>query len=113
MQGRDMSGSSTRSLSFQATPPEAFLAVQEAARREGLLFVSGDAAAGTAVFSAGRFLLSVGEKVAVRITQVTPGTVQVTVSSDPKFGVGGSPARGGPRADRLATVLSELLPPTG
>jgi hypothetical protein len=99
-------------MTFQATPPEVFSALQEAARRTGLQFLSGDVGAGTVVFTSGRFLLGFGEKVTARMNQVTPGTVEVTLSSDPRFGVVGRSGRGGSRADRMSEVLSGLLPHT-
>jgi hypothetical protein len=87
-------------MTFQATPPEVFAALQEAARQSGLQFLSGDASAGTAVFSSGRLLLGFGEKVTARMNQTAPGTVQVTLSS----------GRRGTGADRLSQALSGLLP---
>ena len=107
-----MSGSSTRSMTFQAEPPEVFAALQEAARRTGFQFLSGDVSTGTTVFTSGRLLLGVGEKVTARMNQTAPGTVEVTVSSDPKLG-GIFQAGRGPGADRLAEALSGLLPHTG
>ena len=97
-------------MSFQAEPPEVFSALQEAARRTGFQYLSGDVSDGTAVFSSGRFLLGFGEKVTARMEQVAPGTVQVTLSSDPKFRVAGRSGRRGPSADRLSEALSGLLP---
>lgn len=104
-----MSDGSTRSMAFQAEPPEVFTALQEAARRTGFQYLSGDASNGTAVFSSGRFLLGFGEKVTARMEQVAPGTVQVTLSADPKSRV---VSRGNrrPRADRLSEALNGLLP---
>jgi hypothetical protein len=87
-------------MTFQATPPEVFSALQEAGRRSGLQFLSGDVQTGTAVFTSGRFLLGFGEKVTAFIKQVAPGTVEVRLTS----------SRGGARAGRLATELSGLLP---
>ena len=81
-----MSGDSTRSMTFQATPPEVFSALLEAARRTGFQYLSGDVGAGTAMFTSGRFLLMFGEKLTARWTQVAPGTVQVTLSPA-SFGV--------------------------
>ena len=108
-----MSGSSTQSLTFQATPPEVFSAPLEAARRTGLQYLSGDVSNGTAIFTSGRFMLGIGEKVTVRMQQVAPGTIQVTLSSDPKFGVFGRSDRRGLRADRLSDALRGLLPHSG
>jgi len=105
-----MSGSTTRSMSFQAEPPEVFSALQEAARRTGFQYLSGDVSDGTAVFSSGRFLLGFGEKVTARMEQVAPGVVQVTLSSDPRSRVAGWSGRRGPSADRLSEALSGLLP---
>ena len=113
IQGGDMSGSSTRSMTFQAKPPEVFSALREAARRTGFQFLSGDVSTGTAVFTSGRFLLGFGEKVTARWKQGAPGTVQVTLSSDPRFGVVDWSGRGGAGADRLSEALSGLLPHTG
>ena len=107
-----MSGSSTRSMTFQAKPPEVFAALQEAARRTRFQYLSGDVSTGTVVFTSGRFLLGLGEKVTARMEQMAPGTVQVTVSSDPKLGGLGRASRG-QGADRLAEALSGLLPHTG
>jgi hypothetical protein len=104
---------STRSMTFQATPPEVFSALREAARRTGFQYLSGDVSTGTVVFTSGRFLLAAGEKVTARINQVAPGTVQVTMSSDPKFGVVGWSGRRGARADQLSATLNGLLPHTG
>ena len=107
-----MSDSGTRSMTFQAEPPEVFSALQEAARRTGLQYLSGDVSNGTAVFSSGRFLLGFGEKVTARISQVAPGTVQVTLSADPKSRAV-SWGRRGPGADRLSEALNGLLPHAG
>ena len=107
-----MSGDSTRSMTFRAKPPEVFAALLEAAGRSGFQYLSGDVSMGTAVFTSGRFLLSFGERVTARMTELAPGTVEVTLSSDPRFGVGW-PARRGPGADRLSEALSGLLPHTG
>ncbi len=108
-----MSGGTTQSMTFQAEPPNVFAALQEAAKRTGFQYLSGDVGTGTAVFTSGRFLLGVGEKVTARIEETSPGTVQVTLSSDPKRGLFG---RSGPSvagADRMAQALSGLLPHTG
>ena len=112
-QGDAMSDGSTRSMTFQAEPPEVFSALQEAARRTGFQYLSGDVTNGTAVFSSGRFLLGFGEKVTARMEQVAPGAVQVTLSSDPKFGVFGRSDQRGTRADRMSNALSGLLPHSG
>jgi hypothetical protein len=103
-----MSGAGAQSMNFRATPPEATSALRLAAKRAGLLYLSGDAAAGTAVYTAGRYLMAVGEKVKVAVKEVEPGTVRVTVSPG-KLGVGWA-ARGGNGADRLCAALDELLP---
>lgn len=108
-----MSTDNTRSMTFQAEPPAAFAALQEAARRSGLRFVAGDAAAGTAVFSSGFTLMTFGEKVASRITKQAPGTVQVTLSSGPTFGIVGRRSRQGSSVDRMSEALGRLLPPVG
>ena len=108
-----MSAGGTWALTFQATPPEVFAALREAARRSGFQYLSGDAGTGTAVFTSGRFLLSAGEKVTVRMKQVTPTTVEVTLASAPKFGVVGWAGRRGARADQLGQALSGLLPHAG
>ena len=108
-----MSGNSTRSTTFQAKPPEVFSALLEAAERTGFQYLSGDVSTGTAVFTSGRFLLSFGERVTARMTEVAPGTVEVTLSSDPKFGVVGWPGRRGQSPDRLSDELRVLLPHTG
>jgi len=112
-QGDAMSDRSTRSMTFQAEPPEVFSALQEAARRTGFQYLSGDVTNGTAVFSSGRFLLGFGEKVTARMEQVAPGTVQVTLSADPKSRVAGWSGRRGPGTDRLAEALLGLLPHAG
>jgi len=113
IQGDAMSDGSTRSMTFQAEPPEVFSALQEAARRTGFQYLSGDVTNGTAVFSSGRFLLGFGEKVTARMEQVAPGTVQVTLSADPKSRVAGWSGRRGPGTDRLAEALLGLLPHAG
>jgi hypothetical protein len=100
-------------MTFQATPLEAFSAIQEAARRTGLLFLTGDAQAGTAVFTAGRYLMLFGEKVHVRITPTASGTVQVSVSSGVGLGVIPSSGRTGATADRVCEALSQILPRSG
>jgi hypothetical protein len=108
-----MSGRSTRSMTFHATQPEVFSALKEAARRTGFQYLSGDASTGTTVFTSGRMLLGMGEKVTARMQQVAPDTVQVTVSSDPKLGVVGWSGRRGAGPDRLSDALSGLLPHAG
>src|SRR4051812_30274954 len=108
-----MSAGNSRSMTFQAQTPQAFAALHEAARRTGLRFMAGDVAAGTAVFSAGFTVMSIGEKVTALITQRAPGTVQVTLSSGPGFGVVGWRGRHGASVDRLAAALGELLPQAG
>ena len=108
-----MSGGSTRSMTFQATPAEAFAALRQAADRTGLQYLSGDGATGTYVYTSGMTVLAFGDKVTVRITPVTAATVQVTVSSDLQFGVRGAMGRSGASADQLSEALGELLPRTG
>jgi hypothetical protein len=63
------------------------------------------------MFTSGRFLLVVGEKVNVRWKQVAPGIIQVTVSTA-KFGIAGSGRRRS-GADRMSDELSGLLPHAG
>ena len=100
-------------MTFQATPPEVYSALMEAARRAGFQYLSGDVRTGTAMFTSGRFLLMFGEKITARWKQVAPGTVQVTLSPA-SFGVGGWPRpRGGPSTDRLSAELGGLLPHAG
>jgi hypothetical protein len=79
-EGGEMSGGSTRTTTFQATTPEVFAALQQAAERTGFQYLSGDRATGTYVFTAGMTVMSFGEKVTARIMQVASGTVQVTLS---------------------------------
>jgi hypothetical protein len=100
-------------MRFRATRLEVFAALREAARRTGLLYVTGDPTAGRAVFTAGRYLMFLGEKVAVRIDEVEPGIIQVTFAPDSRFGVGGWSGRTGSRASRLADALAGLLPRVG
>ena len=100
-------------MTFQATPTEVYSALMEAARRTGFQFLSGDVRTGTAMFTSGKYLLVVGEKVAARWKQVAPGTVQVTLSSDPFGVVGWSRRSGGSSVDRLSEELSGLLPHAG
>ena len=105
-----MSARDEWSMSFLASPAEAFAALEEAARRTGMQHLSSDAATGVVVFTAGRTVLATGEKVTARIRQVAPGTVQVTLSSNLQFGltVWG---RGGAGRDRMSNALVQLLPP--
>ena len=107
-----MSGDGTRSMTFQARPSDVFAALLEAAQRTGFRYLAGDVNMGTAMFTSGRHLLMVGEKVSARWTQVAPGTLQVTLTSA-NFGVVGSSGRRGPGVDRLSDELSLLLPNTG
>ncbi len=100
-------------MTFQAKPPDVFPALLEAARRTGFQYLAGDVSTGTAVFTSGKYLLMFGDKVTARWKQVAPETVQVTLSSDPKFGVVGWSGRRSPGADRLSDELSGLLPHTG
>jgi len=100
-------------MTFQATPPEVHSALLEAARRTGFQYLSGDVRTGTAMFTSGKVLLMLGEKITARWKEVAPGTVQVTLSPA-SFGVGGWPrTRGGQSADRLSAELSGLLPHAG
>ena len=99
-------------MTFQATPPEVYSALLEAARRTGFQYLSGDVGTGTAMFTSGKLLLMFGEKVTARWQQVAPGKVQVTVSPA-SFGLGLHRPRGGPSADRLSDELSGLLPHAG
>ena len=99
-------------MTFEAKPPQIFSALQEAAQRTGFRFLSGDVSTGTAVFTSGKHLLMVGEKVNVRWKQVGPGTVEVTLSPA-KFGVVGWSGRRGATVDRLSDELSVLLPHAG
>ncbi len=100
-------------MTFQATPAEVFSALTKAARRTGLQYLSGDVRAGTAMFTSGRSLLMVGEKVTVLWKQGGPGSVQVTLSPA-SFGLAGVTLPGGGHsADRLADELSRLLPHAG
>lgn len=104
-----MTGEGSRSLTFRAGPSDAFAALQEAARRAGFQYLSGDVSTGTAMFTSGRFLLVLGEKVQARFEEVAPGTVRVTLSPA-KFGIAG-PGRRSPGVERLSQELSALLPP--
>ena len=104
-----MSGGGSRSLTFRARSSEVFAALQEAARRTGFQYLSGDVSTSTAVFTSGRLVLLVGEKVHVRWEDVAPGTVRVTLSPA-KFGIAGA-GRRSPGVDRLADELGALLPP--
>jgi hypothetical protein len=99
-------------MTFQAKPPQVFTALQEAARHTGFRYLSGDVSSGTAMFTSGKYLLMVGEKVNVRWKQVAPETVQVTLSSA-KFGVAGWSGRRASSVDRLSDELSVLLPHAG
>ena len=99
-------------MTFQARPSDVFAALQEAARRTGVRYLAGDVNTGTAMFTSGKYLLMVGEKVHARWTQVAPGTLQVTLTSA-KFGVVGLSGRRGSGVDRLSDELSGLLPHAG
>jgi hypothetical protein len=105
-----MSGDNAQPMTFQAKPEEVFPALLEAARRTGFQYLAGDVSTGSAVFTSGRHLLMFGEKITVRWKHVAPETVEVTLSSDPKFGVVGWSGRRGQSADRLSDELSVLLP---
>ena len=95
-------------MTFQARPSDVFAALLEAARRTGFQWLSGDVNTGTAMFTSGRFLLVVGEKVNAQWEEVAPGTILVTISSA-KFGIAGS-SRRRPGVDRMADELGGLLP---
>ena len=75
-------------MTFLASTAEAVTALEEAARRTGMRHLSADPATGVLVFTAGRMVLSFGEKVTARVREVAPGTVQVTLSSNLQFGLG-------------------------
>ena len=98
-------------MAFQARPSDVFAALLEAARRTGFQYLSGDVSTGTAMFTSGRLLLAVGEKVSAQWEEVAPGTIQVTISSA-KFGIAGS-SRRRPGVDRMSDELSGLLPRAG
>ena len=100
-------------MTFQAKPPEVYAALLEAARRTGFQYLSGDVGTGTAVFTSGRVLLSVGDKVTARMKQVASGSVEVTLSSGSTFGVVGWSGRRGSGVDSMSEALSGLLPHTG
>ena len=95
-------------MTFEARPSDVFAALLEAARRTGLQWLSGDVSTGTAMFTSGRFLLGVGEKVNAQWEEVAPGAILVTISTA-KFGIAGSSPRR-PGVDRMADELSGLLP---
>jgi hypothetical protein len=103
-----VSGEGSRSMTFQARPSDVFAALLEAAQRTGFQYLSGDVSTGTAMFTSGRFLLGVGEKVSAQWEEVAPGAIQVTMSSS-KFGIAGS-GRRRPGVDRMSDELSGLLP---
>lgn len=95
-------------MTFQATPTDVFAALLEAARRTGFQYLSGDVSTGTAMFTSGKFLLAVGEKVNAQWRDVSPGNTQVTMSTA-RFGIAGT-GRRGPGMDRMLDELSGLLP---
>ncbi len=99
-----------RSLTFQGNPGDAYRALQEAARRAGLQHLSADAESGVVVFTSGRFVLASGEKVTARIRATGPDAVEITLSSNVQFGLTGA-NRAGSGVDRVAGVLTQLLPP--
>ena len=105
-----MSSTGGTSMTFQASTGEATAALEEAARRSGMQHLSADHATGVFVFTAGRMVLAVGEKVTARIRPVAPGIVEVTLSSDLQFGLGSANAQGNGR-DRMSSALRQLLPP--
>ena len=96
-------------MTFHVKPPQVFTALQEAARRTGFRYLSGDVSTGTAMFTTGKYLLGIGDKVNATWTQLGPETVQVTLSSA-QFGLTGWSGRRGSSVDRLADELSVLLP---
>ncbi len=105
-----MSAGNTRSMTFRASSAEAVGALEEAARRSGMQHLSSDAATGIFVFTAGRMVLSFGEKVTAQIRELSPGAVQVTLSSNLQFGLGNF-GRNGAARDRMGDALAQLLPP--
>ena len=104
-----MSASGETSMTFQASTGEAITALEEAARRTGMQHLAADPATGVLVFTAGRTLLAFGEKVTVRVREVTPGTVQVTLTSNSPLGLTGWGRKGTGR-DRMSNALAQLLP---
>jgi hypothetical protein len=99
-------------MSFRASAVEVMGALEEAARRTGMQHLSADPANGIVVFTAGKMALTFGEKVTARIREITPGTVQVTLSSNRPFGL----TRWGRNAtgrDQMADALGQLLQPAG
>jgi hypothetical protein len=105
-----MTGNGEWSMAFLTGPAEAAAALEEAARRSGMQHLSADPETGVRVFTAGRTLLAVGEKVTAWIRENGPGTVEVTLSSNLQFGLTGPGAAGAGR-DRMANALVQLLPP--
>lgn len=105
-----MNARNTTSMTFRATRGEAVSALAEAARRAGMQHLSSDAATGIFVYTAGRMVLSFGEKVTVQIREVAPGIMQVTLSSNLQFGLGNIGSNGASR-DRMCDALAQLLPP--
>jgi hypothetical protein len=99
-------------MTFQARPSDVFAALLEAAQRTGFRYLAGDVSKGTAMFTSGRHLLMVGEKVSARWTQVSPGKLQVTLTSA-TFGVVGWSGGRGSAVDRLSDELTGLLPHAG
>ena len=99
-------------MTFMASTGEAIAALEEAARRSGMQHLSGDAATGVLVFTAGRMVLASGEKVTAHVRQVAPGVVQVTLSSKLQFGLPNWGRKGAGR-QLMAEALVRLLPPTG
>ena len=105
-----MSTRDDRSMTFLASSEHAVAALEEAARRAGMQHLSADRDKGLFVYTAGRMVLSTGEKVTATVHDIAPGTVQVTLSSNLQFGLtfGGSP---GKARDRMFDALLQLLPP--
>jgi hypothetical protein len=97
-------------MTFVASSAEAIAALEEAARRSGMQHLSADPATGVLVFTAGRTVLAFGEKVTARIREVAPGIVQVTLSSNLRFGLT-LRGRDGTGRQRMSNALTHLLPP--
>lgn len=105
-----MSAADTTSMTFRASVGEAVAALHDAASRAGLQQLSSDASTGIFVFTAGRLVLSAGEKVTARVREAAPGTVEVALSSALQFGLGNIGHNGAGR-DRMGDALAQLLPP--
>ena len=105
-----MDTNDVRTLTFRAGVGQVVAALEEAARRAGMQHLSSDAATGLFVFTAGRMVLSSGEKVTAQVREVAPGAVEVTLSSNLQFGLG-AVGRSGAGRDRMGEALVQLLPP--